>query len=219
MSINKLAHPDDHRPDGNDNSLLHANGVTERVISQGTLSVHTQAAQYVAALESKQRGWISRYFTDRGLTHVLQDAKVQTVKDFSEYQRNLFRLATDARLDMAHSMVLAMTRELKVGNQQRFTAMVLDKHESLRRTVQTKRESFLDEMDVALANTERYSHRPWLMDRAVASHQKEVEQYFDWVDQLLNDFMKLTQERLAEYRKAEAEHSRPALGASSFGNF
>ena len=90
-------------------------------------------------------------------------------------QRRLFRLATDTKLEMAHSMCLAMSRELKVGNQERFTAMVLDKHENLRRTVESKREGFLADMDAAYTNAERYAHRPWLMDRAVRTRGSHRE--------------------------------------------
>ena len=53
---------------------------------------------------------------------------------------------------------------------------------------------------------------------ATTSLEKETVQFFEWLDSLLNDFIKLTQERLAEYRKAEEEQTRrPALGASAWG--
>src|SRR5437773_1140206 len=115
---------------------------------------------------------------------------------------------------MAHSMCLAMSRELKVGNQERFTSMVLDKHESLRRTVQAKRDGFLADVDAAYTNAERYAHRPWLADRAITSLQKEVEQFYTWIDGLLDDFLSISKQRLDEYRKAEANvGNRPALGS------
>ena len=109
-------------------------------------------------------------------------------------------------------MALAMSRELKVGNQERFTAMILDKHESLRRTVESKREGFLADMDAAYANAERYAHRPWLMDRAVTSLQQEITQFFEWIDGLLGDFMNISTQRLDEYRKAESSPARQTLG-------
>ena len=138
----------------NDNSLLHASGITERGITQGILGVHERAGSQVHELQEKQRSFITRVFTERRLTSVLQDAKIQSVKDFADYQRTLFRLATDAKISMAHSMCLAMSRELKIGNQERFTALILDKHESLRRTVESKREGFLRDIDSAYANAE-----------------------------------------------------------------
>lgn len=205
---------------GNSNSLLHTNGVTESSIAQGTLGVHGAVANFVGDLESRQRGLISRLFTERGLTKVLQEAKEQSVKQFTDYQRHLFCLASDTKLDMAHSACLAMTRELKVGNQEKFTSLVLDKHESLRRAVQEKRDSFLVELDQAYTNAERFQHRPTLYNLATASLEKETVQFFEWLDRLLDDFIKLTQERLAEYRKAEEEQSRrPARASSNWGSF
>ena len=109
-------------------------------------------------------------------------------------------------------MCLAMSRELKIGNQERFTALILDKHESLRRTVESKREGFLRDIDSAYANAERYAHRSWLMDRAATSLQQETEQFFCWIDSLLEDFMAISKERLDAYRKAESAPTRPTLG-------
>jgi len=198
----------------NDNSLLHASGVTERSITQGILGAHERAGVQIQQLQERQRGFWSSLFTERGLTRVLEDARIQGVKDYADYQRRLFRLATDTKLEMAHSMCLAMSRELKIGNQERFTAMVLDKHENLRRTVESKREGFLADMDAAYTNAERYVHRPWLMDRAVTSLQQEVEQFFGWIDSLLEDFMAISKQRLDEYRKAESAPARQTLGGS-----
>ena len=196
-----------------ENSLLRVSGVTEQAIAQGTLGVHNNVALAVQQLQDKQRGFISKFFTEKGLVRVLQDQKVAMVRDFGEYQRTAFRLATDTKLDMAHSMCLAMSRELKVGNQERFTSMVLDKHESLRRTVQEKREGFLADMDAAYTNAERYAHRQWLADRAITSLQSEVIQFYGWIDGLLEDFLGISKQRLDEYRKAEVSTStRPALG-------
>jgi len=202
-----------------ENSMLRVSGVTEQAIAQGTLGIHNNVAQAVHQLQEKQRGFISRFFTEKGLTKVLQDQKIQSVRDFAEYQRTAFRLATDTKLDMAHSMCLAMSRELKVGNQERFTAMVLDKHESLRRTVQSKREGFLADMDAAYDHAERFAHRPWLADRAITSLQKEVEQFYAWIDGLLDDFLSISKQRLDEYRKAEVgANTRPTLGNSGGWN-
>lgn len=192
-----------------ENSLLHASGINERSIAQGIFAIPERAAVQSEQLQERQIGLLSRLFVERGLTRVLRDARVQGVKDFAEYQRRAFRLATDTKLEMCHSMCLALSRELKVGNQERFTAMILDKHENLRRTVESKREAFLADMDGAYATSERYAHRPWLMDRAVNSLQHEVEQFFEWVDSLLEDFMAISKQRLDEYRKAESARTRP----------
>ena len=202
--------PDDH-------SLLRASGVTEPAIAQGTLSTHTNAAQTVMLLEEQRRGWISRLFTEKALVKELQERKIRTVRDYSEYQRNLFRLATDTKLEMAHSMCLAMTRELKVGNQERFTTMVLEKAESLRRTVLAKQDGFLGDMDGAYTRLEQYAHRPQLMERALGSLARQEEQFFTWIDGLLEDFLSISKQRLDEYRKAENETKRPVLGQGDPG--
>lgn len=196
----------------NDHSLLRASRVTESAIAQGTLSTHANAAQTVKMLEDQRRGFISRLFTDKALVKELQEQKIRTVREYSEYQSNLFRLATATKLEMAHSMCLAMTRELKVGNQERFTTMVLEKAESLRRTVLAKQDGFLSDMDGAYSRVEQYSHRPQLMERALGSLSRQEEQFFNWIDSLLEDFLSISKQRLDEYRKAEAETKHPTLG-------
>ena len=122
------------------------------------------------------------------------------------------RLATDTKLDMSHSVCLAMSRELKVGNQEKFTTLVLEKAESLRRTVLAKQEQFIADMDNAYTTVERYAHRPQLMERAIASLVAQEERYFGYIEGLLDDFMSISKQRLDEYRKADASAARPVLG-------
>lgn len=201
------AHP--MTPTSGENSLLRSAGISEEDIAKGTLASHVDVANAVTHLHNKQRSFLQRMFQDRKLSKVLEDQKISSIQAYGDYQRAVFKLATDAKLEMAHSHCLGMVRELKVGNQTRFSRVVLDAHEDLRRTVEAKRAGFLDEIDAAFANAERYSHREWLVQRAMESLQRETIQFFDWVDQLLGDFIDISTQRLDEYRKAESNGSRP----------
>ena len=191
-------------PTNGDNSLLRSTGVTEEDIAKGTLASHVNVANTVIRLQNQHRNWLQRMFQDRKLSKVLENQKISAIQGYGEYQSAVFKLATDAKLEMAHSQCLAMVRELKVGNQTRFSRVVLDAHEDLRRTVEAKRSGFLDEIDAAFANVERYAHREWLAHRAMESLQRETMQFFDWLDQLLGDFIDISTQRLDEYRKAES---------------
>ena len=210
-----IPHPNTVGAAGN-NALAASLGVNPEVITKAVNGTHAQAAERLQVIEERQRGLFTRLFVERGLSKVLQEARIQEVKDFQAYRASLFRLATDTKLDMAHTMCLAMSRELKVGTQQAFTSMVLDKHESLRRTVQQKRDAFLEDIDAAFSNAEKYAHRPWLMDQAVGSLQREVGQFFTWVDQLLEDFLNISKERLDEYRRAEQRKPTVAIGNNNW---
>ena len=205
------AAPDEPNPNG-EYSLLRTSGVTEKQITDGTLATHTQAAMIVQRLHEQKRGWFTRLVMDKKLENELRLQKIQTVRDYAEYNRAMMRLATDTKLDMSHSVCLAMSRELKVGNQEKFTTLVLEKAESLRRTVLAKQEEFLADMDSAYTTVERYAHRPQLMERAIGSLAAQEERYFGWIDGLLDDFMSISKQRLDEYRKADATAARPALG-------
>ncbi len=82
LTSNSLALAVTHGGNGS-NSLLHANGVTEGGIAQGTL------AGMVNDLESRRRGFITRHFLERGLTHAIEEARVANVKTYNEYQRRM----------------------------------------------------------------------------------------------------------------------------------
>ena len=210
-----IPHPSSTGTAGN-NALATSLGVSTEVITKAINGTHVQAAERLQQFEERQRNLFTRIFVERGLAKVLQDARIQEVKDIHAYRAALFRLATDTRLDMAHTMCLAMSRELKVGTQEAFTTFVLDRHENLRRSVQQKREAFVADIDVALSNAEKYAHRPWLMEQAIGSLQREVGQFYKWVDQLLEDFLNISKERLDEYRRAEQRKPTPALGNANW---
>ena len=209
------SNPSSPVPSGSDeSSLLRTAGVTERGITQAVTGAHESAAARVLELQEKQRGFFTKFFAERGLTKVLQDSKIQEVKDYTEYQRRIFALATETKLEMCHSICLSMTRELKVENSKRFNIMVTEAYETLSRNVKAKQATFLADTDDAATNAERYAHRPWLMEDALESIQKETRGFFTWLDSLLEDFRKISDERLAEYRKAESQAPRPASGGS-----
>jgi len=198
-------------PRSGENSLLRAAGITERAIGEGILEVHKRTAQDVDQIQEKQRGVLRRLFVERGLDQAILEAKIQQVKDFADFRRKILRVATDLKLELCHSTALAMSRELKIGNQERFTSLVLDKYESLRGTVGSQTERVLADIDAAFANAERYAHRPWLMDLAMKSLEQQTEQFFKWIDGLLDDYIAISKQRLDEYRKADSTPAQQTL--------
>jgi transposase, IS30 family len=155
-----------HRPThSHSSSLLAKSGVDETTIQSGVLNAHGNATAYVMKLQEKQRGFLTRFFTERGLSTALQDQKMAMVEDVGKAQRQLFKLATDTKLEMAHNVCLAMTRELMVGNQERFTTLVMEREENLRKNVQARRDTFLEDMDAAYTKAEKFAHRPFLADQ------------------------------------------------------
>lgn len=67
MQMQTALYPASPIIDGNTNRFLHSDGVTGDSISQGSLGVHGAVANIVGDLESRQRGLISRLFTERPL--------------------------------------------------------------------------------------------------------------------------------------------------------
>lgn len=182
-----------------DPSLLRRAKLREQDIATHTLGQPSNTARQLEKLEERQKSWFSRFFMERGLASILENKSIQEIRDYKEYRHAVFRLATNTKLEMVHTVCLTLTRELKLATQERFTSLIMDKQEQLRRNVNLKRERFLADMDEMEARIRQYAHIPWLAERALQSLQMEAAQYFDWIDTLLSDFISISSQRLNEY--------------------
>jgi len=181
-------------------SVMSETGIQGPEITQAVLMKHAQTGQQIAAMEKQNKGIISGLFLNRGLTKELEASRILLVKDYLAYKRSEFAIATNTKLTLAHEMCLAMTREIKVGNQQRFTALILTQYDLLNQTVNARREQFMNSIDQQYAVVERFLHRPTMIEQRLKSIQREEEAYFCWVDSMLEDFRAISKQRLDEYR-------------------
>ncbi|MEX1362804.1 MAG: hypothetical protein AB1Z98_06740 [Nannocystaceae bacterium] len=196
-----------------DPSLLRRAKLHDQDIAMRTLGGPSAISEQMRRLEEKQKSWTQRFMIGRNMSKVLEDIRVKEIRDWAEYQRAVFRIATDAKLEMAHTVCLSLTRELKVATQERFTSLIMDKQEHLRRNVIRKRENFLEDMDATARTIMNYAHMPWLAERAMQSLHLEAAQYFDWIEALLSDFISISSQRLSEYN-TRADRGNSGSGSS-----
>lgn len=190
-----------------------------RAAGNGELTTHTATRQdaigkfldheyadvggRVSMYENRHRNAIQKWFTERRIFNALQEQQLKEITSFHEFRREVFKLACDTRLEIAHEGCLRMVREAKVGDRERFSAFVMAKQRELRGTVHREREAFLEDIDGQYAVVERFAHRPSAAAKALDSVEQEILHYFQWVDDLVTWFMGVAKEKVNQYRIAE----------------
>lgn len=163
-------------------------------------SVHSGHLSSVQKLQQKERSFLSRILLERGLTKEIEQHRTTELKQYHQYRSDMIKLAADTKLEMCHEACLKMTRELKVSNRQVFSDFVTARHEELRRTVDCRVENFLADTDNAYSLAQKYEHRPVLAKRYIESIERSIEQYFHFIEGLLDNFINIARERVNQYR-------------------
>jgi hypothetical protein len=161
---------------------------------------HVAVSQNLAAFYSRRKSWLARLFPS-ALDRVIADAQLRQAKTECDLNERLLALATDMKYESCREVGDAWVKSLKVGVREQFTGFVTERYEAMKNTIEARRVKFGDYMRERYRTLESYGDLPELASGYRGSMDREIEQYFDWLDQLLASFRSVIDEKVGEYAR------------------
>ncbi len=161
---------------------------------------HIQVSRHLATYYHRRKGWLDRFFPT-ALDSVLADSQLRQAKTDCELNERLLALATQMKFDACREVGEAWVKSLRVGVREQFIAFVTERFQNLKYTIETRRVEFGRYMRDRYRTWESYHDVPELADRYKTSMDREIEQYFEWLDGLLSGFRSIIDEKLGEYNR------------------
>lgn len=167
---------------------------------------HVRVSQRLAAFYTRRKGWLTKLFPT-ALDRVFDDSELRLARTDCDLNERLLRLATDMRYESCREVGDAWLKSLKVGVREQFTGFVTERYLVLKRIIEARRIEFGHDIRERYRTLDSYRDLPALAERYGASIERDIEQYYDWLDQLLASFRSVIDEKIGEI-------SRPSLSAT-----
>jgi len=159
---------------------------------------HVAVNQSLAAYYNRRKSWLARIFPT-ALDRVIMDGQLRQATTECELNERLLKLAVDMKYESCREVGEAWVRSLKVGVRQQFTAFVTEQYETMGRKIEEKRVNFSHDMRERYRTLEACRDMPEYAARYKVSLDREIERHFEWLDQLLEGFRSVIDEKVGEY--------------------
>ncbi len=145
---------------------------------------------------------VEKFFTKRDLAKLVNNANLQEAKTEVDFRHNLLSLSADFKLQALTEKYDNWLKVIKVEYRQQFTAFVTERQEQLRKTIFDKRKIFLSDIRKEYELLEENKDLPEVYEDLRGQIKSETHQYFEWLNLLMTNFMKITEEKINEYNKS-----------------
>lgn len=159
---------------------------------------HVRLSQQLAAYYDRKKSWLTKIFPT-ALDRVLADSQLRQAKTECALNERLLALATEMKYEACREVGEAWVKSLRVGVREQFIVFVTERFQSLKNTIEARRKEFGLYMRDRYKTRETYRDMPELSERYKESMDREIEQYFAWLDQLLSGFQSIIDQKLGEY--------------------
>ncbi len=160
---------------------------------------HDQASARVNDYLKRNYTLAERLFSHRPLSKLITNVKLREAETEMEFRHELLKLSSTFKLQAINEKYDIMLKSIKVDMREKFSAFVTAKQANLRETITCEQDRFLTGTKEKYDKLAACASYPSLAARYEQSIEKEVERYFDWLDKLMDSFMKITEEKLKEY--------------------
>lgn len=176
-----------------------ANAVTSKVLVEID-GHHVEVSRSLADYYARKRSLLVRLFPTK-LDKVLQDSQLGQAKTDADLNERMLKLACDLKLAACIETGDAWLKSLKIGVRQRFNDFVTERYASLQATVERRRVEFGEHVRGRYRTLESYRDMPALAAQYEESIGREVESYCIWLDQLLENFRSIVDEKITHYEQ------------------
>jgi hypothetical protein len=175
-------------------------------VLHGIQTNHARLSQNLKEFVNRRRSLLHKLFPTR-LDRVLCDSQLNMARNECELNERLLKLATDLKLEAAREVGDAWIKSLTVDVQLRFVAFITERYEALQVTIEQRRVEFGARTRQRYQTLETYRDLPVLATRYEKTINDDIENYLEWLDELLGRFRDIARKRVADFE-------RPALPRS-----
>lgn len=163
---------------------------------------HVALSRQLAAYYDRRKSWLARVFPTK-LDQVLLDSQLRQARSECELNERILQLACTMKFEACREVAEVWVKSMRVETRETFFRFVAERTEVLQQTIEQHRQNFAEHMAKRYALAESYGAMPEFQTRYKKSIDDEIEASMAWLDDLLDRFRAIVQERVAQYERPE----------------
>ena len=167
---------------------------------------HIALTQQLTDYYERRKSWLARIFPTQ-LDKVLLDSQLQQAKRECELNERILQLACTMKYEACREVAEVWVKSMRIDTRETFFYFVADRLEVLQTTIEQHRQKFAEHMGERYALLDRYAPMPEFQARYRKSIEDEIDATLAWLDQLLEKFRAIVQERVTYYDRPEFTRS------------
>jgi hypothetical protein len=144
---------------------------------------------------------IERFFTKKNLVKLMDDAKLKEAQTEIAFRHRTLELATTFKYKVLEEKYDNWLRVVRTEYRTQFTLFVTEKRKQLDEVFLEKRATFMQDIAREYDLNAQYQHIPNLAQNHLKSIEKRTNDYFAWLDKLLDNFMDIVDAKVLELKK------------------
>jgi hypothetical protein len=159
---------------------------------------HVTVSSQVAEFAARKKSLLARIFPIK-LDQVLADAQLNAARTDCDLNQRILELACTMKYEACRETADTWVKSLKVENRGEFFKFVSERLLALGQTIEKRRIEFGTHMKQRYVQVDAYADMPEFQQRYKRSIETEVDATLDWLDELLQRFRSIVQERVVQY--------------------